>query len=225
MYWGLILASTDRQSSLDAEDAPIPPLEVWCRYQNHCAAYIIDTIVYGVKYSGLPWCFHPPKYIFISAQHFSCLPLVWPLPARDKRAVPRTLNETIVWKTARVYQSPATLIWGARCGSCVVSSVLAGSLIQLQICWPCVQYSQPSKILGVPQVSSSVCSAVVFNLPSSNSNTQGLGTICLGITHIHNVSHGLCPKRQESECYWLLWEKHVQCESYTLAQVSIFKHH
>lgn len=93
MHWSLILASTDRQSSLDVEDVLIPPLEVGCHYQNHDAAYIIDTIVYGVRYSGhtrTALVFPSPKCIFsnifIWAQHFSCLPLAWPFPACNMKA-------------------------------------------------------------------------------------------------------------------------------------------
>lgn len=38
MHWSLILASTDRQGSLDVEHVPVPLLKVCCHYQNHDAA-------------------------------------------------------------------------------------------------------------------------------------------------------------------------------------------
>lgn len=52
-------------------------------------------------------------------------------------------------------------------------SILAVCLIQLQICWPVSNICSGSpKALSSPQVSSPSCSAVVFNLPSTNSSTQ-----------------------------------------------------
>lgn len=37
IHWSLILASTDKQGSLEVEDVPILLLKVWCHYQNHDA--------------------------------------------------------------------------------------------------------------------------------------------------------------------------------------------
>lgn len=68
-----------------------------CGYQNHDAACIIDTIVYGVRYSGhtrtalvLPFPKCILSNIFIWPQHFFCLPSVWPFPACNKRAADRS---------------------------------------------------------------------------------------------------------------------------------------
>lgn len=51
MHWSLILASTDRQGSLDVEDVPILLLKVWCHYQSHDAAYNTDNFLYGMRCS------------------------------------------------------------------------------------------------------------------------------------------------------------------------------
>lgn len=92
------------------------------------------------------------------------------------------------------YQSPATLMWSTKCSSgTVLCSALAISLFQLWICWPCAKYSGPSKVLGAPQ-GSYACSAVIFSLPLSNNNTQGLDTDFLGTEHIHSVAMAIVPR-------------------------------
>lgn len=205
MHRALILASIDRQSSLGVEDVPVPPLEVWCRLsKSWCSLYYRYHCVWSEIFRVYKDCpgVYTSKMYFVQHFHLSSaffptsFSLTIPKCEREQHigALPSTLNEMIIWKTVWSYQCPATLMWRASRSSCVGCSVLAASLIQLWICWPCARYSGPSKILGDPRVSSSSCSAVIFNLPSSNSSTQGLGTIFLGIAHIHNAAMAIVPR-------------------------------
>lgn len=135
--------------------------------------------------------------IFIWAYYFYCFPLFWTFSAWDMRAKGRfpLLPE---WDDNMKYRLIRPIFCNldvtTSCGSCAVCFVLPCCLIHSWICWPYVQYFGLSKILGVPRESSSAHSADIFNIPSSNSSTQELGTIFLGIAIIHNVMMAIVPR-------------------------------
>lgn len=203
MYQSLILASTDRQGSLKAGDVPILLLKVWCHCQSHDAAWNKDNFLYGMRCwecTRTALVFPFPKFsseLSFELTIFSVF-LYWTFSAWDMRAIGRRFPLSPEWDDYLKYRLirpiSCNLDVNTSYGSCAVCSFLPGSLIHPWICWLCVQYSGPYKILGVPQESSSAWSADIFNFSSSNSSTEELGTILLGIALIHNVVMAIVPR-------------------------------
>lgn len=117
----------------------------------------LDNFLYGMRCSECKrtaLLFPVSKLSPAFPSIFFCLPLLWTFSAWDMRAIGRRFPLFPEWDDHLKYR----LIRPISCnpdvntsyGSYAVCSILPDSLIHLWICWPCVQYSGLSKILGVP---------------------------------------------------------------------------